>query len=180
MKVQITRDMTTIIDTLWTDSNKEYITNGYFLIKNSLSKITSKKVEIVTNSNIDNSLNNLLNFTFKELIVELDINSFKEKEPNKRSVYTPIKRCFTTITTPNGEFDYFINSVYIKPLKQFTKMGGKLKLGISIPSKKDYLKLSDCVKPINQTLKLELNNQIVGTLAPVTHNRDEAEYTFTK
>ena len=159
--MKITKNMAINTNEFVTDSNMEYITNGDFLLKRDLCKMSFCACyrPIVSNNEI---IKNLLKFDFDENITRLNLDNFEQ------TTWKGWRHYFTTIQTSNGHFKYFINEKYFRMLKQFVKMGGIIEIGYILPNKKEYWKDKNVNKrPEIQRMILKLNDEIVGTLCPV-------------
>ena len=161
--MKITKNMTINKNEFVTDSNMEYITNGDFLLKRDLCKMSFCACYRPNIGN-DERFKGLLKFDFDENITRLNLDNF---EQNTWAV-KGWQHYFTTIETSNGHFKYFINEKYFRMLKQFVKMGGIIEIGYILPNKKDYWKDKYADKrPETQRMILKLNDEIIGTLYPV-------------
>lgn len=161
--MKITKNMAINKNEFATDSNMEYITNGDFLLKRNLCKMSFCACY---RPNVGNNeiFKNLLKFEFDENVTKLNLDNFEQTTWAKNGW----KHYFTTIETTNGHFKYYINEKHFRMLKQFIKMGGIIEVGFETPNKKEYWKDKNSnKKPEIQRMILKLNNEIVGTLCPV-------------
>lgn len=161
--IKITKNMALNKNEFVTDGNMEYITNGDFIIKRDLCKMSFCAC-YRPNVNFNKIIKNFLKFNFNENIIKLNLDNFEQNTWAKKGW----QHYFTTIKTSNGHFKYFINEKYFRMLKQFVKMGGIIEIGYILPNEREYWKDKNAnKKPEIQRMILKLNDEIVGTLCPV-------------
>lgn len=161
--LKITKNMAINTNEFFTDNNMEYLTNGDFLLKRDLCKMSFCACYRPNVGN-DERFKSLLKFDFNENITRLNLDNFEQTTWAIKGW----QHYFTTIETSNGRFKYYINQKYFKMLKQFVKMGGVIEIGYILPNKSEYWKDKNTdKKPEIQRMILKLNGEIVGTLCPV-------------